>query len=146
MSNAALGRNPSESTLSKRSVSLKKYFCKNRGLRAGRNNHAYGKRWFTDENTDVLSFSRPSGFRLGRKSPSEETRSKQRVSRTGKKLSKDAVAKMQGENNHMYGRTGDKAPSYGKVWFTNGSKNSFTFECPEGYYKGRTMAPRRPKV
>lgn len=140
MSNAALGRKPSESALRKRSVSLKEYFCKNTGLRAGRNNNAHGKRWFTDGSTDVLSFSCPVGFCLGRKSPSEETRRKQSISRTGKKHSKNTVAKMRGENNPMYGRTSDKAPSFGKSWYTNGEYNTLSFECPQGYYKGRTMS------
>lgn len=27
-----------------------------------------------------------------------------------------------------------------------GKESAFCFECPEGYYKGRTMAPRRPKI
>lgn len=67
------------------------------------------------------------------------------------------------EQNPMYGKTAEKHHFYGKKhseeskelmreknrgkgWFTNGVKNVRALECPEGYYKGRTMSPRKPRV
>jgi hypothetical protein len=63
------------------------------------------------------------------------------------------------EQNPMYGKTAEKHHFYGKKhseetkklmreknigkgWFTDGVNNVRALECPEGYYKGRTIKPR----
>jgi len=64
-----------------------------------------------------------------------------------------------GEKHPMFGKTGDKNPFFGKVhteeslkvmskkasrnnrgrkWWTNGTKDTFARECPEGFYAGRS--------
>lgn len=50
------------------------------------------------------------------------------------KIRKSCLNKNKGELNG----------NYGKGWFTNGTDNIMAFECPEGYYKGRTL-PKKSK-
>lgn len=61
------------------------------------------------------------------------------------KLSKAHTGKshLKGEKNPCYGRTGEKHPMYGELasnhgmrCFNNGIKNTYAFECPEGYKPG----------
>lgn len=34
---------------------------------------------------------------------------------------------------------GENNPSYGRHWYTDGVNNLYTYECPEGFHKGRTI-------
>ena len=85
-----------------------------------------GKTWWTNGVQSILAFECPTGYFKGRHSPSKKTRKKMSTVRLGNK-------------NCMYGRGGKSHPLYGKRWFTNGVKSIFSFECPEGFYPGRTL-------
>lgn len=49
--------------------------------------------------------------------------------------------RMKGMGNPIYGKTGEKAPSYGRTWWNNGTINIFininTTEVPDGFVKGK---------
>jgi hypothetical protein len=47
-------------------------------------------------------------------------------------------------NSCLNKNKGELNGNYGKKWFTNGEDNVMAFECPEGYYKGRTL-PKKSK-
>ncbi len=36
-------------------------------------------------------------------------------------------------------KIGEKNPAFGKKWFTDGAHNILAFECPNGFYAGRTV-------
>jgi len=81
---------------------------------------------------------------------SEETRRKMSKSALGKTHSERARRKVSEANT---GRVPSEQTrrklseiAKGRTWYTDGKESAFCFECPEGYYKGRTMAPRRPKI
>jgi hypothetical protein len=85
-----------------------------------------GKTWWTNGTKSILAFECPNGFIKGRNSASVETKKKQSLVRLGNR-------------NHMYGRGGKTHPLYGKRWFTNGTDSVFLFDCPPGFYRGRTL-------
>ena len=79
---------------------------------------------------------------------SEEIRQKISSSLRGKFLDRHASAEARkkmsekrklrtGEKAPMYGRSGDKSPIYGRHWYNDGTNNVFTYECPQGFVKGR---------
>lgn len=82
------------------------------------------KKWWNNGVKSILSRDCPPGFVRGRMPPSDETRKKMSIKRRGK-------------GNSMYGRGGPTHPLYGKKWYTNGVLEAFTWECPEGYKRGR---------
>ena len=44
----------------------------------------------------------------------------------------------------MYGRRGEKSPSYGTHWYNNGEIEVFQKECPKGFKKGRLGGWKNP--
>jgi len=81
------------------------------GVNAGSNSGRWGKKWWVnaDKTEELSSIKSPgAGWTLGRKPPNEEIR---------KNISNGQLNR-KGENP-MFGRTGDKNPSYGKKWWVN---------------------------
>ena len=86
----------------------------------GETNPAYGKSWWKDEKGNyTLEQDCPGdGWVLGARTPDSD--------------------KFTGENNPMYGKTGELSPCYGMKWFNNGVEIRKSLECPgEGWVKGR---------
>ena len=61
-----------------------------------------------------------------------EVKEKMRKSYLGKKLSEDTKRKVRESS------IGKNTWSKGRICYTNGSKNIYSFDCPEGFHKGRT--------
>lgn len=85
---------------------------------------------------------------------SDKTKKKLSVINTGKKLSLETRKKMSeskiGEKHPMYGKHLSSEQkkkcgkgSKGKFWFTNGITTIFAYECPEGFWPGRTLFIRK---
>ena len=81
------------------------------GVNSGVNSGRWGKRWWVnaDKTEELSSVESPgAGWTLGRKPPNEEIRKNISNGQLGRK-----------GKNPMFGRTGDKNPSYGKKWWVN---------------------------
>ena len=97
----------------------------------------------------------PKGYKL-----SDETKYKMCEAKKGennpmygKHHSEETLIKLRGENNPMYGKhhseetkqkisvrvQGEKHPNFGKHFYTDGNKNIFAYECPEGFRPGKTI-------
>ena len=44
-----------------------------------------------------------------------------------------------GDKNPFYGKYGEKHPNFGKHFYTDGNKNIVAYECPEGFWPGKTI-------
>lgn len=72
----------------------------------------------------------------------QEAREKISEKLKGTVISEEVKTKI---SRSLQGKTkGELNGNYGKGWFTNGTDNIMAFECPEGYYKGRTL-PKKSK-
>jgi hypothetical protein len=71
-----------------------------------------------------------------KKNPSEETRKKLSKINKGKNLSEEQKRKI--SKSCMGKNKGFLNGNYGKHWYTDGTKNIMSFECPDGFYKGKT--------
>lgn len=87
---------------------------------------------------------------------SESTREKLRKANLGKHLSLETRQKVSASNKGKHcgeknsaklpvsraklkiANHGENNPSYGKHWFTNGVDTVYTYECPKGYFPGRS--------
>lgn len=96
-----------------------------------------GKRWFTNGIIEVFDFNQPEGFKKGRKPVNKNTRKLMSISRKGKKLSEKTKTKMRANGGHT---VKERNSSYSKNWFTNGTINILSKDCPEGFWKGRTFS------
>ena len=67
---------------------------------------------------------------------SEESKIKTSNKLKGRKFSEETLKRMSKANK------GKNNSQYGKHWFTNGTNNICTHECPVGYYKGRIVCKR----
>lgn len=77
----------------------------------GENHPLYGSKWYTNGKEEIKLFDHqtvPDGWLKGRKQTSYYTR------------------KLKSER------------SKNRTWFTNGDNDKFTYECPEGYWAGRS--------
>lgn len=150
------GKTPSKETREKISKSL-----------GGKNHPMFGKMGEKHQRFGK-PMSEESKRKIGRankgKTHTTEARKKISEARRGKTLSEEHKKKIseaqRGENNWMFGKSHtlearqklreanlrEKSPAYGKTWFTDGKNNVRALECPDGYYKGMTRAPRRPKA
>ena len=91
-------------------------------------------RSISEEHKKAISFAN-SGSKNGMygKHLSEETKRKLSESHKGKGDLRSLEGKLRNIKANI-GNTNVK----GKTWFTNGLKNVRRFECPEGYWKGRS--------
>jgi hypothetical protein len=88
-----------------------------------------GKRWWKNGSERKLQKECPgAGWVLGSFSLSNETKKKLSLAKTGKKM----INRSENWGNG----------TRGKYWFTNGTDSLMAFECPEGYYKGRTLSKK----
>ena len=84
------------------------------------------KRTYTDEHR-----KRCSDANKGKKM-SSEFKENCRKRMLGRKMSEETKAKMRASSKHL-------KTALGKHWYTNGVDNIQTFDCPVGYWKGRTI-------
>lgn len=96
---------------------------------SGENNPMYGHVWTDEqrENARQAALNRDN-TNIGKY---------ERTPEINAKMSKALKGKMAGENNPMYGRRGEKSPSYGTHWYNNGEISIKCKERPEGFVKGR---------
>jgi hypothetical protein len=62
---------------------------------------------------------------------SEESKSKLRNSKLGKKSSDETKKKLSAK------RSGEGNPNFGKHWYNNGVKTVSAYSCPEGFVLGK---------
>lgn len=123
--------------------------------------------WYNNGVEEVYASVCLKGFNEGRLPMSQQQRQQLRLANIGKHASDETKTKMSkihkgqvpwnagmkgkmpkefietmsmvcsGSGNPMYGKRGKDCPHYGKHWFTDGTKNVFDFECPEGFRPGK---------
>jgi hypothetical protein len=89
--------------------------------------------------------------RLG-KSTSKKQKEKARKTCKNRIGNKNPMFGKKRSEHHFYGKKHSdetkkrmKKANKGKGWFTDGVNNVRCLECPEGYYKGRTISSHNPK-
>jgi hypothetical protein len=103
--------------------------------KTGRDHQRYGKP-LSEESRERMSKAQKGRIitREAREKISEKLKGTVISEEIRTKISRSLQGKTRGELNG----------NYGKGWFTNGTNNIMAFECPEGYYKGRTL-PKKSK-
>ena len=72
----------------------------------------------------------------GRKKHTEESKRKLREANLGKVLSEETRKKISKNHNGL-------KPNKGKTWWTDGVNSKLLKECPENWWKGRTLNNKR---
>lgn len=102
------------------SYTFSKQHQRNRELNSGKNNGMYGTHRSGEDNP------------FYGQTHSEAQKAKWSKERRGRKLPEEWKSNM--SKSHM----GNQATK-GMHWFTNGEENKVAFECPEGWWSGRTF-------
>jgi hypothetical protein len=119
----------------------------------GKNHPMFGKGAFLGRTHSDKTKKKLSEIRRGENNPmfgklgtmqgkthSEESRKKMSEAKRGKTLSEEHKKKLSEAHR---GRKGSASPFYGRHWFTNGVKDTLSFECPPGFKPGRLSFSRK---
>jgi len=112
----------------------------------GKKHWHYGKKWSPDV---IAKLHKPHPSICGDNNPTKRSDVKQKLADRKREWHKlhpdfkatlgykcsDATKKKISEANK-----GENNGNYGKHWYNNGIMNVFTYECPEGYMKGRLVS------
>lgn len=110
------------------------------GLNKSFSDSGKGKHWFNNGAENIFTYECPKGYVSGRLF-SDEHKNNMSIAAKNKPPITEEHRRNQSKS-HIGKTVGKDNGSFGKHWYTNGKENILAFECPEGFYAGKTVSQK----